>query len=120
MIQSVGRYADGRGIADCDLGSGNVVVDRLGNADQWHVRLITKPRQNGQAAVPADSNQAVDLQLPEAFDDIRRTIDEPAIRHRKGKGDSLVGRSKNSACPTQQISLEAGPVETSCLHRARG
>ena len=62
-VERLGRDHHRGVVADRVLGRADVVVDRLGNADELDAALLRQPAQDGEAAIAADADERVDAEL---------------------------------------------------------
>ena len=89
----------------------NVVVDGLGNAHQIDAALERQTAQDAQAAVAADSDQGIDLELRQTLEDAVTEVDPVAIRLLVVEGVTLVGGAEDGAGPAQDLAGEARESE---------
>ena len=79
---------------------GDVVVDRLWDADDWN-SAFAELVGDRQRSVPANDDQRVQLEAVERFDATSRIVDDPACRGWKCERVSSVGRAEDSAAQPQ-------------------
>ncbi len=115
-VESLGRHGHRGIVANCDLGLGDIVVDRLGDRHQAEAALLRQLAQDVLTAVSADSDQRLDSEQTQAFDHLFRTVAERAVRHRIGEGVALVRGAQDGARLTQERTVEHVQAE---LPRAR-
>ncbi|NJO35970.1 MAG: alpha/beta hydrolase [Rhodospirillales bacterium] len=107
VIEGVGRRLDRRLETDRQLGEAEVVVDGLGDADQLDATAGGKFAQDLQAAVAADADERIELQLAIALDHLVCAVDEAAVGHREGEGIALVGGAEDGAAEPQHVAAVA-------------
>ena len=77
-VDRIGGGGDGRIEAEGDVRGGQVVVDRLRDADDRHAELL-KAQRDPHRAVAADHDQRADPQLSEPRHDLGRAIVDPLL-----------------------------------------
>ncbi len=117
-IERLGRDRD-RGVeADRHLGQAEIVVDRLGNADQREIALAREPVEDPEAAVAADADHGIESERAHALDDLVGPIDQRAVRHRIGEWVAFVGRPQDGAAEPQHHAGRAAQIELLMAGRA--
>lgn len=105
-VEGVDRDVDGGGKADGGVGSGDVVVDGLGDADHGNAALPAQPVHDAHAAVAADDDQGVEPELTVALDEILRLVGLAAIGHGIGEGIAAIGGAEQRAAHAQDAARE--------------
>src|SRR6185437_4642139 len=101
-----------RGVkADRVLGRADIVVDRLGNADEVDAALLGEPAQDGEAAIAADADERIEAELAHAGDDLFRAVAHAAIGHREGEGIAFVGGAEDRAAEAQDVDVRDAEAE---------
>src|SRR5579864_1873304 len=66
-VECLGSYHHRSVISDRSFRGANVVVDRLGNADELDTALFCKSPQNRETSIPTNADEGVDSELPHAL-----------------------------------------------------
>ena len=113
-LQAVERFGgDGhrRRIADGALGAADVIIDGFRHADEGQARRRQQPAQDVEAAVAADADQPVEMQLTQALVHLGRAVLQRAVGHRVGERIAAIGAAEERAALARQRRIEPGRIE---------
>jgi hypothetical protein len=96
---------------------GDVVVDRLGDADERQATRRQEPAQDLEAAVAADADQPFEPEQRQPIEHLARAVLQAAVRHREGEGIAAVGAAEKRAALAGQRGIEPLGIERLGLDR---
>ena len=118
-VQRLGRHRACGVEADGQLGKADIVVDRLGHADDLQFAQLGQLAQNAEAAVAADDDDRIETEFAAAADDLGRAILDGAVHHGVGERIALVGRAEDRAALAHHRTVEHLRRQHFVLKRSR-